>query len=154
MAHVKSSVKAVIGGGGGGWTPYRERIEKLGLQDRVLLTGALSQEVLASWYANALAVFFGPKDEDYGFITLEAMLSGKPVITCRDSGGPLDFVSDGTNGFVVEPDPREIAARIDELANDPRRAAAMGAEGCDRYHRLGLTWEKTASVLLGPGGNA
>lgn len=148
MAHVKGDVKAVIGGEGGAWVRYRERIERLGLQDRVLLTGKLSHAVLAGWYANALAVFFGPEDEDYGYITLEAMLSGKPVITCRDSGGPLEFVADGANGFVVEPDPRAIADRIDTLAGDPRRARDMGAAGAEKYRKLGLTWARTASVLL------
>lgn len=149
MAHVKSDVKAVIGGEGGAWTDYRERVERLGLQDRVLLTGKLSQELLASWYANSLGVFFGPEDEDYGYITLEAMLSGKPVITCRDSGGPLEFVADGANGFVVDPDPRAIADGIDTLAGDPRRARGMGAAGLERYRKLDLTWERTASALLG-----
>jgi glycosyltransferase involved in cell wall biosynthesis len=154
MAHVKSGVKAVIGGGGGGWVGYQERIERLGLGDRVLMTGPLAQDVLAAWYANALAVFFGPLDEDYGFVTLEAMLSGKPVITCRDSGGPLDFVVDGENGRVADADPRAIAAAIDALAADPRRAAGMGMAGYDGYRKLGLTWEKTASVLLGAGEKA
>ena len=148
MAHVKSDVKAVIGGEGGAWGDLTARIERLGLGDRVLLTGKLSQEVMAAWYANSLAVFFGPEDEDYGYITLEAMVSGKPVITCRDSGGPLEFVQDGVNGFVVEADPRAVADRIDALAGDPRRARAMGAAGRERYRKLDLTWDRTAEVLL------
>jgi len=148
MAHVKSGVKAVIGGEGGAWADLRERIERLGVGDRVLLAGRLSHEVLAGWYANSLAVFFGPEDEDYGFITLEAMLSGKPVITCRDSGGPLEFVADGENGLVVEPEPGAVAHAIDTLAADTGRARDMGAAGLERYRKLGLTWDRTASVLL------
>ena len=148
MAHVKGDVKAVIGGEGGAWGDYRARIERLGLGDRVLLTGRLSHDMLASWYANSLAVFFGPEDEDYGYITLEAMLSARPVITCSDSGGPLEFVADGENGFVAAPDPVAIAARIDDLAADPRRARDMGAAGHEAYRKLGLTWDRTASALL------
>jgi len=64
-------------------------------------------------YSNALAVFFAPIDEDYGFITLEAMQSGNLVITCNDSGGPLEFITDGRNGFVLEPNPEVIAEKID-----------------------------------------
>ncbi len=154
MRHVRSGVKAVIGGTGGAWGPYQEKIAKDGLQDRVLLTGQLAHEVQAAWYANSLAVFFGPEDEDYGYITLEAMLSGKPVITCRDSGGPLDFVEDGANGFVTEPTPEAVAARIDDLASDPKRAKDMGMEGYERYRRLDLSWERTAETLLATGGTA
>ena len=148
IAHVKSDVKAVIGGEGGAWASLNERIDRLGVRDRVLLTGRLSHETLSAWYANSLAVFFGPEDEDYGFITLEAMISGKPVITCRDSGGPLEFVLDGQTGFVVEPDARAVAERIDTLAAEPRRARDLGAAGLERYRKLDLTWDRTASVLL------
>jgi glycosyltransferase involved in cell wall biosynthesis len=151
LAYVTADVKAVIGGEGGGYETYRRKIETLGLGDRVLLTGRLPHEVQAAWYANALAVFFGPHDEDYGFVTLEAMLSGKPVITCHDSGATLEFVDDGMNGFVTAADPREIAARIDELAARPARAAEMGAAGRERYLALGLTWERTAATLIDKG---
>jgi glycosyltransferase involved in cell wall biosynthesis len=148
MAHVKSDVKAVIGGEGGAYTDYARRIAELGLGERVLLTGKLSHEVMAAWYANALAVFFGPEDEDYGYITLEAMLSGKPVLTCTDSGGPLDFVRDGDTGYVVPPDPARIAERIDELAAQPKRARDMGEAGAQAYRKLDLSWERTAQRLL------
>ena len=38
---------------------------------------------LLDLYANALSVLFVPKDEDFGYITVEAMLSHKPVIVCK-----------------------------------------------------------------------
>ena len=71
--------------------------------------GRLDQDVLSSLpddelldqYANALAVPFLPQDEDLGYITLEAQLSGKPVVTCTDSGGPTELVDDGVSGFIV-----------------------------------------------------
>ena len=43
------------------------------------------------------------------------------MITARDSGGTLEFVTDGVNGFVVEPDPEAIAAAIVALDADRRR---------------------------------
>ena len=148
MAHVRSGIKAVIGGEGGPYADYQGLIERQGLQDKVMLCGRLPHDVQAAWYANCLAVFFGPEDEDYGFITLEAMLSGKPVVTCRDSGATLEFVDDGSNGCVVDPDPKRIAERIDWLAGNPARSREMGMAGYDRYRKLDLTWERTASVLL------
>jgi glycosyltransferase involved in cell wall biosynthesis len=150
MAKVRPGVKAVIGGEGGRYEAYRQRVAELGLEDRVLFTGHVDRNVQAAWYANALAVFFGPHDEDYGFVTLEAMLSGKPVITCADSGGTLEFVEDGVNGFVVAPEPAAIAERIDVLAGDRARARAMGRAGRERYASLGLTWRAMAATLIGP----
>lgn len=150
MAHVRAGVKAVIAGEGGRHEAYARRVAELGLGDRVMLTGHVSREVQASWYANALAVFFGPHDEDYGFVTLEAMLSGKPVITCRDSGGTLEFVEDGVTGFVTEPEPAAIAARIDELAAAPARARSLGRAARERYATLGLDWKVMAAELLRP----
>jgi len=73
-------------------------IQHYGLSDRVRLIGLISQEELLAFYANCLAVFFGPFEEDYGYITLEAMLSAKPVITCNDSGGPLEFITHESGG--------------------------------------------------------
>ena len=148
MAHVKGDVKAVIAGEGGEHEALRRRIEALGLRDRVLLTGRLADDVQAAWYANSLAVFFGPEDEDYGYITLEAMASAKPVITCRDSGGPLQFVEDGVNGCVAEADPRRLAERIEVLAAAPAQARAMGAAGYEKFRALDLSWERTAAALL------
>ena len=57
----------------------------------------------------ALAVLVPPLDEDYGYVTLEAMLSARAVITCTDSGGPLEFIEHGATGLVCEPDPAALA---------------------------------------------
>lgn len=150
MTHVKSGVKVVMSGDGGRYHAYRKDIEERGLTDRILLTGRIPRETQAAWFANCLGVFFCPEDEDYGFVTLEAMLSGKPVITARDSGATLEFIDDAVEGLVLEPAPRLIAEKIDWLAANPARAQAMGAAGYDRLKKLDLTWERTASVLLQP----
>lgn len=151
MARVRSPIRCVIAGSGA--EPdiafqVEHRINVHGLQDRVRLAGEVSHEDKVRYYAGALAVFFGPVREDYGFVTLEAFLSRKAVVTCRDSGGPLEFVDDGVNGFVVEPDPDAIAARLDELYFDRRRARSLGEEGLERYRSLEISWETTLERLL------
>ena len=55
---------------------------------RIRFLGFLGDAALVELYANALGVLFVPKDEDFGYITVEAMLSHKPVIVCKDSGEP------------------------------------------------------------------
>ena len=44
-------------------------------------------------------------DEDYGYVTLEAFLSHKPVVTTIDAGGPNEFVTNGANGWVTDAGP-------------------------------------------------
>ena len=147
MALVRGPVTAVIAGGGTMFEAYQRRIEELDIGWKVRLLGAIPREEMHAWYANCLGVFFGPRDEDYGYITLEAMLAARAVITCSDSGGPLEFVRDGETGFVCEPHPAEIAAAIDRLAADAARARAMGEAGREHYRAQGISWDKAVEAL-------
>ncbi len=150
MQHVRAPVAVLISGVGGCQTRYSELIDQLGLGHKIRLVGRLSEEELAAYYACSLGVFFGPHDEDYGYITLEAMLSQKPVITCTDSGGPLEFVIDGETGLVAEPTPEAVAAAIEFLYANSQRAKELGAAGYARYQRLDLSWEKVLNELIRP----
>jgi glycosyltransferase involved in cell wall biosynthesis len=96
---------------------------------RIKFLGFVSDEDLRDLYANALAVLFVPRDEDFGYVAVEAMLSHKPVIVCRDSGEPVRLVKNGRSGFVVSPDPVEIAAAMNILAGEPELAKSMGDAG-------------------------
>ena len=143
-----SDVGILIAGTGGQESAYRELIEKLNLQDRVKLLGHITDAEKIAFYANCLGVFFGPFDEDYGYITLEAMLSAKPVITCTDSGGPLEFVMDQQTGHVVAPTEQSIAQAIDELAANPTKAAEWGRAGRAHYQSKNISWTHTLEQLL------
>jgi glycosyltransferase involved in cell wall biosynthesis len=147
MAKVRSPVSAVIAGEGGIKQQLERLVEDLSLQSRVRLVGRISEEEMLSGYANALGVFFGPYDEDYGYVTLEAMLSAKPVITCTDSGGPLEFV-DQESGLVVEPSVEQIAEAIDELYSNRRISKEKGQAGLRKYHQLDISWNNVVTKLL------
>ena len=121
-----AGIKAVIAGDG----EDRARLEALvashGLHDRVNLVGRLSEVGLLEHLARCRAVCFPPVQEDYGFVTVEAFASRKAVITCTDSGGPAELVSDGVNGFVCAPHPTAIATALRTLAGDAVLAERMG----------------------------
>jgi len=121
--------------------------EEMGAADRVDFRGTVDDEELIGLYSNALGVLFAPFDEDYGYVTLEAFLSAKPVVTCRDSGGVLEFVTDGVNGRVAEPDPTALADALETLAADRARASAMGEAGRELARRI--TWDGVIEKLLG-----
>ena len=120
---------------------------------RVEFLGRVSDEVLIDLYAEASGVYYAPFDEDYGYVTLEAMASGRPVVTAVDSGGTLEFVRDGENGFVVRPEPLLIAHAFNELARDPQMARRMGAQGRALIERSGMLaagWDTLLDALLSP----
>src|SRR5262249_11466851 len=89
-------------------------------------------------------------DEDYGYVTLEGFLARKPVVTTSDAGGPLEFVEDDVNGFIVEPDAEPIAAAIARLARDPARAKSLGEAGYDRARSI--TWDGAIDRLRADAG--
>ena len=148
MALTRSPVMAVIAGDGTMRERYARRIEELNIAWKVRLLGAISREEMLGWYANALGVFFCPRDEDYGYVTLEAMLAAKPVITCTDSGGPLEFVVDGETGCVCEPHPQAIADAIDVLAADATLAQAMGRAGKAAFLAKNIGWAHVIEKLV------
>jgi glycosyltransferase involved in cell wall biosynthesis len=147
MGLVQSDAKLVLAGTG----PEREYIERiieeLDLGQRVTLVGYVPDDEVIRLYARCCAVVYVPFDEDYGYVTLEAFSSGKPVITAHDSGGVLEFVDDEVNGFVTDGEPQSIATRIDELWVHRNRGAELGREGFERIK--GITWDHAIDRLLG-----
>ena len=147
MAHVDRSVRLVVVGDGTQRANTEALVERLGLGDRVHLAGAVDNDALIALYADALAVVYPPFDEDFGYVTLEAFLARRPVVTTIDAGGPLEFVVDGVNGAVTAPEPRAIAAAIDGYAAHRARAAEHGAAGHARAALV--TWDGVVEALLG-----
>ena len=148
MRRTGSGVAGVLVGDGPLEPGLERAIESAGLGERVHLLGRVSDDELMTLYARAAAVVFVPFDEDYGYVTLEAMLSAKPVVTCTDSGGPLEFVSDGETGLVCPPEPAALAAAIDRLAADRALAAELGRRGRERYAELVPSWDVVVRELL------
>jgi glycosyltransferase involved in cell wall biosynthesis len=144
MRLAKAEIPLCIAGTG----PEEQQIKKLAAGDaRIKFLGFVNDREVVEWYKNALAVPFVPYDEDYGLITIEAMMSGKPVLTLTDSGGPNEFVENGVTGFSVDPTPEAVAAAIDTLCRDRDAAREMGRMARKRVG--GITWEKVVEDLLG-----
>ena len=148
MAITSAPLYAVFAGQGGQLDALRTLADTLGVGSRVRFLGHVAREDMLAWYAHASMVFFGPQDEDYGYVTLEAMLSAKPVVTCTDSGGPLEFVLDGETGCVTAPDPLEVALALERLAAQPGEAARMGRAGRDRALAMLPSWDVVVETLL------
>jgi glycosyltransferase involved in cell wall biosynthesis len=146
QAAAQSNLEVVVVGDG----PDRERLEDLAgtlkLDGRVTFAGRVGDEALAELYARCLAVFYAPFDEDFGFVPYEAFLSEKPIVTTRDSGGPLEVVVDGENGIVCEPEPAAVATACSYLAANVEEARTRGRAGRAVAERL--TWDAVIGELL------
>ncbi len=149
MRYVKTPIKAIIAGEGGQRRRYEDLIERFNLKERVRLIGKISEEEKIALYARSLAVVFTPFDEDYGYVTLEAMLSKKPVLTCTDSGGVLEFVADKENGFICPPNPKSIAQKIDSLYENRDISKKMGERGFEIYKEKNISWRNVVKALIG-----
>jgi glycosyltransferase involved in cell wall biosynthesis len=129
----------------------QEEIARNRLEDRVeLIPRWISEQEKADLMARSLGVLYVPFLEDsYGYVTLEAFHAHKPVITCSDSGGPLEIIEDDVNGFVVEPEPAAVASAMDRLRVDPKAAAAMGERAHRTLQLKEINWDHVVSSLLG-----
>jgi glycosyltransferase involved in cell wall biosynthesis len=121
-----AGIRAVIAGDGEERGRLQQMIAQLGVSDRVTLVGRLEDAEVLDHLARCRAVCFPPFEEDYGFVTAEAFASRKPVVTCRDSGGPAELVEDNVTGFLAEPDARSLAAALSRVMNDEANARWMG----------------------------
>ena len=151
LAHTEEAVKVVFAGNPdseGYLNELKELASKMGVADRVTWLGYISDTEKRELYAQALAVIFTPIQEDYGYITPEAMLSSKPVIACSDSGAVLEFVENGINGFVSEPTAIELAKAMDSAWSDRKNLATMGEAAKETVEAKDLSWDKIIQSLL------
>ncbi len=155
LAHLRDlpGVHLVMVGDG----PEAERIQaearRLGLEERVTLTGRISDEALEEHYRTC-QLFVLPAIVDdtgdtemLGMVLLEAMRYRKPVVASRVGGIP-DIVQDGLNGLLVpEKDPAALAQAIRRVLQDPDLARRLG-DGGYTYARDRFSWDAVLAETL------
>lgn len=144
MKYVKHNIKFKIAGTG----PMEEELKAMASGDkRIEFLGFVSDDEAIDYYANALGVLYLPYDEDYGLVTIEAMMSKKPVITCNDSGGTNEFVVDGETGFIADSNPKSIASQINKLCSiDENKLYYMGEKAYEKVKNI--KWKYFISDLI------
>lgn len=147
IAAAENPVKAVIAGRGPMDTELKKMAAELQISDRVEFAGFISDDTLIDHYANCGAVWYGPLDEDYGYVTLEAFLSAKPVITTTDSGGVLEFVRDSENGYVGDPDSEDMGRQLDRWWMQRDSSQQLGERG--QVIARKLSWDTVVNELTG-----
>ena len=152
MRFVTTQVKLVLAGGSADAKHYESIVKQNRVGDRVMLSGFVSDDQLVKLYANALAVSYLPFDEDYGYVTLEGMLSAKPVLVTSDSGGAAELIEHDRDGLIVAPEAKAIAAALDQLYQDRDRARRMGEKGREKLTAMKLSWANVVDRIISAAG--
>lgn len=147
MQYLESPPTAIIAGDG----PARESLEKLvedlGLSDRVSFLGRISNEDVVHHYNRCAAVYYGPFDEDFGLVTLEAFTAGKPVLTVPDAGGVLELVRHQDTGLIADAaTPEAVAPLLERVTSSPAQLETMGMAG--KAIAAEITWDRVVKRLL------
>ena len=119
----------------------RDTVQRLGLEQRVELTGHVERDELAALYRGAACLVFPSRYEGFGLPIVEAMASGTPVVATR--AGAVPEVA-GDAAVLVEPgDIAALADGIEQAIADRERLTAAGLEQARRF-----SWAETARTTL------
>lgn len=153
MALVKSAGRLVVAGPAEDQS-YADRmvsfVRDQGLAERVTLDFRfLTREEYVQYLNQADAVAYVPVDEDaIGYVTMEAAIAHKPVITTNDSGGVLELVDSNVVGWVSQPTTRALARSIEEALGDGKGTLARGQVLHARWQSKQVNWPETVRRLL------
>jgi len=121
----------------------RDILEQKGVpKDKVTLLGYVDYKDLPSLYAKSYAYAMPTSWENLPFKLLEAMSSGRPVITTAVGGIP-EVVKNGYNGLFTFRTPHAIAETVIQLLDDPKLANRLG-ENARKTVVDNFTWTETA----------
>ena len=130
--------------------PERAALEKLaarlGVADRVRVTGFLPHRQVPELLAGAAVAVLPSRYEELGTALVEAMAAGRPVVASAVGGIP-ELVRDGVDGLLVPPgEPVALATAVRALLADPQLAARLGSHGRDRVAEH--DWARLAARVL------
>ncbi len=127
------ALRLVVAGDGDDRPRLERRAAALGLSERIVFTGFVSEATLAALYRRSAVFAMPSRGEGFGLVYLEAMREGKPCIAARD-GAAREIVVDGETGLLVDPENvSEIASALGRLAGEPGLAARLGEAGRQRF---------------------
>jgi glycosyltransferase involved in cell wall biosynthesis len=118
-------------------------IDSLGIREEVRFLGFVAE--IENVYRRADLLISSSVKEGFHLPVLEAMASGRPVVT-TDSQGVRDFFTDGENGYFAPFSPELFADAVDCLIASPDTVACMGIK--NRHRASSYRWEKVAELYF------
>jgi glycosyltransferase involved in cell wall biosynthesis len=126
---------------------YINLSKELGISEKVIFTGGVSNEDLPKCYACAdMLVLPSTSTECFGLVLTEAMACGKPVIA-SNLPGVRTVVDHNVNGLLVQPgDVKDLSEKIDYLLNNDEVCKSFGKEGRKKTEEK-YSWKRIAEKL-------
>jgi phosphatidylinositol alpha-1,6-mannosyltransferase len=133
VAKAVRNVRYIVVGGGTDLERHKQLAHEFGVKDRVHFMGFISDEALQAYYRNCDLFVMPSAGEGFGFVFLEAMKYGKPIVAANSGGAP-EVIQDGVTGHLVEyGNQQQLARTLINLCLDPAKRQRMGNAG---YKRL------------------
>ena len=127
------------------------RTRELGLESHVVFLQSITTQEREALFLRCRVVLYTPENEHSGYVPLEAMAAGQPVVAVK-SGGPRETIRHGETGLLCDPTPDAFAAALHELVVNPALAQRMGQAGrvhVDRFFSLRAFGERLNSIVEG-----
>lgn len=133
----------LVGGKGWYFDTIFERVEKLGLKDRVHFTGYVDDDMLPLWYNAAAVLAFPSHYEGFGLPVAEALACGTPVVAANTSSLPE---AGGNVALYFAPeDAGELAACLATALDDPFQRHRAKTEG--PAHAAHFSWARAGEEM-------
>ncbi|NLB17362.1 MAG: glycosyltransferase family 4 protein, partial [Syntrophomonadaceae bacterium] len=145
VANERPRAKLVIGGRGSQTGHLKTMAAELGLTDRIIFTGYISDEARDRLYCRADMAVFPSMYEPFGIVALEAMASGVPVVV-SDVGGLSEIVSHGETGLkVARGDEQDLAQAMLLITSDYQGANRMRLKAVQMIEER-YSWDRVADM--------
>lgn len=129
-----SETVLVVAGNGPDLSEFMDEAVSLRISERCVFTGYLDRKDLALLYSVADIFTFPSVTETQGLVTVEAMLSGTPVVAIGEMGTIMIMGGDN-GGFMVKNDRREFTDRVLDLLENPELMELKAAEAVEHGQR-------------------
>lgn len=138
-------VQLLIAGDGAERAVLERLIDQLKMRDRITLLGFADREQTIGLFLGCEFFVLSSRIEPFGIVVLEAMAARKAVLATK-SGGVIDLIQPGVNGWLVEPDADALANGMREMLVHPDATRAMGERAYSTIQAH--TWEAVTRQFL------
>jgi sulfoquinovosyltransferase len=127
--------------------PYEHELREYFSDTPTVFTGELEGTELNQAFASGDCFVMPSDSETLGFVVLESMASGVPVVGCK-AGGIPDIIRDEITGFLVPPG--DISAYVDRILRLQRdRKLRTGMAGAARSEMKRWDWNASMAKIEG-----
>lgn len=144
-ADVKMPFTLVMAGQGPHEEEIRKRAAELGLSERVVFTGHISDpDTLNALYKRASLFVFPSLYDTSGLVVREAAAMGTPSVVINGSSA-AECIEDGINGFCCENSPSSLARAIEAVLDNPELLKKAGLKAKET---IPIPWNELTDMVL------